>query len=132
MNSSGKSINIIAGILVACSVILGLLKVASIVNWDWLWVTSGLWLGLIIFVSVIIYHSVHKESPKPDKPEPRKKSTEEIIGKALDDIREKNKKLKLYEAGDPVEKAVKMLKQERNDRIEREADKLNRLRGKNS
>ncbi len=131
MNNNWKTIYILAGMLVTFSVIFGLLKVTDVVEWDWLWVTSGLWVGLIIFVTVLVLgnsgdrHSkvkVKKEPPKPDK--------NEMIDKALDQIREKNKKLKLYEPGDTVQRAVNRLKKEKENRIDREAEKLNRLRGK--
>lgn len=130
MNTNNKITNTIAGILVACSAVLGILKVADIVEWDWLWITSGLWAGLIIFVIVIILNSSDKKKDYDKTVNIYRPNTDEIIGKALDEIREKNKKLKLYETGDPVKKAVNLLKQEKEGRIEREADKLNRLRGK--
>lgn len=56
MNNNNKSTSVYKGIILSglLQIIFIVLKLCGVIDWSWLWVLSPIWIGIILFVVLIV------------------------------------------------------------------------------
>jgi len=123
----------LSAILFILGIISLSLKLILKLEIDWLWATAPLWLSIIIFFSTYILGEIGKDYSQINKKEEIvvKKDKEQLIKKALNEIKEAQEGKNPFNTNiDPVQKAIQILKKEKERKIEEKANKLKKSLGK--
>jgi|GEM_PF-5310552 uncharacterized protein YlxW (UPF0749 family) len=123
----------LSAILFILGIISLSLKLILKLEIDWLWATAPLWLSIIIFFSTYILGEIGKDYSQINKKEEVvvKKDKEQLIKKALNEIKEAQEGKNPFNTNiDPVQKAIQILKKEKERKIEEKANKLKKSLGK--